>query len=194
MKLLILVVFGIPVGYVLARSNFKFKSIIEALIDIPFVIPHPIVGVMLLMAFGSRGIIPMSIEDTFWGIVSVMVFVSLPLMVDTIKLGFLSIDPTLEYVARSLGASFSKTFISILLPLCIRNIFAGCILSLARSLSEVGALLILAYFPKTINILILDWFDTLGLPYAVVVSCLYLLIILIMFIVLRIVTKTHVTY
>ncbi len=193
-SVLILLIVGIPVGYMLARYNFRLKPVIEAIIDIPFVIPHPIVGIMLLAAFGSRGLIPLSIEDTFWGIVSVMVFVSAPLMIDTIKLGFLSISPEIEYVARSLGASFTYTFFRISLPLCSRNIVAGCILSLARSLSEVGALLVLAYFPQTVNVLILDWLNTFGISYAVAVSCLYLLIILIMFIVLRIVSRSYAPY
>lgn len=190
----ILVVIGVPVAYVLARREFKAKPIIEAIIDMPFVVPHPVAGIMLLTAFGSRGLIPVGIEDTFWGVVSVMLFVSAPLFIDTVKLGFMSIDVSIEHVARSLGASFYRTFFTILLPLCSRSIVAGIILALARSLSEVGALLVLAYFPKTVNILILEWLDTLGLPYAIAVSCLYLIIIFIMFIALRVITRSYVVY
>ncbi|NPA23519.1 MAG: ABC transporter permease [Crenarchaeota archaeon] len=191
---LILIIVGVPAGYVLARGDFKLKPIVEAIIDMPFVVPHPVVGVMLLTAFGSRGLIPVGIEDTFWGVVSVMLFVSAPLMIDTVKIGFLSIDVSLEQVARCLGASFWKTFTNILLPLCGRSILAGAILSLARALSEVGALLVLAYFPKTVNILILEWLDTLGLPYAIAVSCIYLIVIFIMFVALRIVTRSYAIY
>ncbi|NPA99940.1 MAG: ABC transporter permease [Crenarchaeota archaeon] len=190
----ILLIIGVPVAYVLARREFKAKPIVEAIIDMPFVVPHPVVGIMLLTAFGSRGLIPLNVEDTFWGVVLVMLFVSAPLLIDTVKLGFASIDVSIEHVARSLGASFYRTFFSILLPLCSRSIIAGIILALARSLSEVGALLVLAYFPKTVNILILEWLDTLGLPYAIAVSCLYLIVIFAMFIALRVVTRSYVVY
>ncbi len=190
----LLVIVGVPVAYVLARKEFRMKPVVEAIIDMPFVVPHPVVGIMLLTAFGSRGLIPLGIEDTFWGVVAVMLFVSTPLLVDTVKIGFLSIDVSLEQVARCLGASFSRTFFKVLLPLCSRSILAGAILALARALSEVGALLVLAYFPKTVNVLILEWLDALGLPYAIAVSCIYLIVVFVMFIVLRLITKSYAIY
>lgn len=185
----ILVLVSIPLGYVLARVDFRGKTVVESLVDLPLVVPHPIVGVMLLVAFGSRGIIPLGIEDTFWGIVSAMMFVAFPLAVDAVKLGFLSVDPMLEYVARSLGASSFRTFLTISLPLCYRNILAGAILAFARALSEVGSLLVLAPYPETVTVLIIKWFDTFGLPYAVAVSSLYLLLALALFLALRALVK-----
>ncbi len=186
---LILTIIGIPLGYVLARVDFRGKSLIEALIDLPLVVPHPIVGVMLLVMLGSRGLIPIGIEDTFWGIVAAMMFVSFPLLVDTVKLGFVMTDPMLEYVARSLGVSFTRTFFTISLPLCFRNIIAGALLAFARALSEVGSLLILATYPETVTVLIIKWFDIFGLYYAVAVSALYLGIVFALFLILRILLR-----
>ncbi len=181
----VLTLVSVPLGYVLARAHFRGKTIVESLIDLPLVVPHPVVGVMLLVTFGSRGIIPLGIEDTFWGVVSAMIFVSFPLAVDAVKLGFVNVDPMLEYVARSLGASSLRTFLTVSLPLCYRNILAGAILAFARALSEVGSLLVLAPYPETVTVLIIKWFDTFGLPYAVAVSSLYLLLVLALFLALR---------
>jgi len=183
-----LLVIGIPVGYVLARFDFKGKSVLEAIIDIPLLTPHIIAGIMVISAFGRSGIINkvlmgqyFSVEDNVLGILLAMMFVSIPIMIDTIKVGFASIDRNLELVARSLGVSLHRVFLSITLPLSVKNIVAGCILSWARAVSEIGAILIVAYYPKTINVLIYEWYTTYGLKYAVTLSILLLSIFMVIF-------------
>ena len=189
---LILVALGVPLAYLLARFEFKGKGVVEALVDLPFVVPHAVVGVMLLVAYGPRtsmgelleslGVV---MESSPWAIVAVFVFVGAPLLVDTARDGFASIDPYLEGVARSMGAGPFKSFTSVSLPLAARSIATGAILAWARAVSEVGALLIIAYYPKTINVLVVEWFNTYGLPYAVALTAILLPISMAVFLVLR---------
>ncbi len=189
---LILALLGIPSAYYLTRREFKGKATLEGLLDIPLAVPHTIAGIMILTGFGRRGLLgPLTtslgirISDSFWGIVAAMLFVSSPLMLDTAKAGFHSVDPMLEAVSRSLGAGALRTFTRITLPLSWRNIVAGTILAWARALSEVGSILVVAYFPKTMNILILEFLNEFGLPYAIALAVPYLLLTLVLFILLR---------
>jgi len=191
---LILLFTGIPLAYILAKFNFKGKTVLESIIDMPFLLPHTVAGIFVLVTYGSRGPIGsilsnigLIIEDTFWGIVFAMAFVSAPILINSIRDGFKSIDPTLEYVARSLGASHARVFITISLPLAWRNIITGALLSWARAISEVGAILIVAYYPKTINVLVIEWFNTYGLAYALALTVPLLFVSIGLFILIRIV-------
>ncbi len=191
-----LTVVGIPLSYILTRYSFKGKNIVEAIIDIPLMIPHAVAGIMIILAYSRRGLLGLflsltgiRIEDSFWGIVATMMFVSFPIMIDTLKLGYLSIDESIELVARSMGASRLNTFVKITLPLLVPSIVAGFLLSWARAVSEVGAILIVAYYPKSINILVFEWFNTYGLKYAVSLSFVLVLLSLIVFVLLKTVVK-----
>ncbi len=189
---IILDLLGIPLAYILSRKEFFGKKFLKALIDIPLVIPHSVVGIMILLAYNSRSpigsifnSIGLRIEDSFWGIVMGMMFVSAPLTIDTVENSFNSVNRNIENVARSLGASQFKTFISITFPLSLNGILTAALLSWARAMSEVGALLIIAYYPKTINILIIERFYNTGL-YAALGTMIPLLIIsIMMFLVIR---------
>ena len=193
---ILLMIIGIPLSYFLTRYGFRGKNIVEAIIDIPLMIPHAVAGIMILLAYGRRGILGpllsvtgIVIEDSFWGIVTAMMFVSFPIMIDTLKLGYLSIDESIELVARSMGANRLDTFVKITLPLLLPSIVAGFLLSWARAVSEVGAILIVAYYPKTMNVLVLEWFNSYGLKYAVSLSFVLVLFSLIVFILLKTVVK-----
>src|SRR4029453_16090777 len=105
--------FGIPLGYVLAREQFPGKAIVEGIIDMPVVIPQTIAGIALLFIFGRAGIIGAPLNslgvvftDSSWGIVVAMLFVSMPFVVNHARDGFLKVDRRMESVARSLGASY----------------------------------------------------------------------------------------
>jgi molybdate/tungstate transport system permease protein len=189
-----LAVLGVPLAYVLARGSFPGKSIIEAVVDIPLALPHTVAGIMLLEAYGSQS--PMgellerlgiTIKDHLAGIVLVMMFVSAPLLVDTVKVGIQSIPGSLEEAAITLGVPRFRVFAGIILPLAWRSILAGAILAWARGLSEVGALLVVAYYPKTVNILILEYLSLYGLRLSAALAGLYAAITLAAFTALRMV-------
>jgi len=194
---LILLVIGIPTGYILARFSFPGKAVIESLLDIPLLMPHVVSGIMILSAFSERGILSpvtsifkIKVEDSLLGIILAMMYVSAPIMIDTVKAAVASVDPMLEHVARTLGASTARTFITVTLPLISRSIVAATILTWARALSEVGAILVVAYYPKTVNVLILEYLQSLGLKYAIALSVPLALIAVAIFTAIRVVLKT----
>lgn len=169
---LIALLLGVPLGYVLARKDFPGKSAVQALVDVPIVIPHSVVGIMLLVTFSN------SILDSYRGIVAAMLFVSAPFTINAARDGFLAVDEKLEAVARTLGASRWRAFLSISLPMAFPSIASGAIMTWARAISEVGAILIVAYYPKTAQVLILEYFNNYGLrasrPIAVIMVSLSL--------------------
>lgn len=193
---LISVVFGTPLAYVLARHHFRGKYFIESLIDVPVVIPHSVAGIALYAllirkgalgtAFANLGIV---FEDSLWGIVVAMLFVSAPLYVNSAREGFQSVNPHLERVARTLGASQWETFYQISLPLAIRHIFSGAVMSWARGISEFGAVIILAFYPMVAPVLIYYRFTTHGLRGSQPIAVVLIIFCFVIFMTLRIITK-----
>ena len=189
---------GVPLAYLLARHQFRGKGFLEAIIDVPIVIPHSAAGVALLFVFGGNFLlgkifhsIGINFFGAFAGVVIAMMFVSVPFLIDSAKEGFEAVDVRLEKVARTLGASSWKSFFRISLPLARRSIFSGSVMMWARGLSEFGAILILAYHvpflghnPVVAPILVADRFNY-GLDYTRPVAALVILISLIVFVVLR---------
>ena len=108
---------GTPLSYLLARKEFPGKKIIEGIIDLPVMIPHPVVGIAILSLAGrthpfGRFLSGMGIEimGTRTGIVTVLVFVGIPFYVNAVKAGFESVPVRLEYASRTLGAGTFETF------------------------------------------------------------------------------------
>jgi molybdate/tungstate transport system permease protein len=183
---------GVPLAYLLARVEFPGKQLIEGIIDVPVVVPHSAAGIALLMVFGRRsllgqafGTLGLKFVSATPGIVIAMLFVSLSLLVDSAREGFEAVDPRLERVARTLGASPWEAFWRISFPLAWRSILAGMILMWARGLSEFGAVVILAYHPMVAPVLLYERFESFGLKYARPVATLIILICLTAFVALR---------
>jgi len=188
---LVALVFGVPLAYILARKNFPGKNVVKAVIDVPIVIPHTVAGIALLTVFGSNGIVGGNVGIQFVnaipGIVVAMLFVSAPFLINSAREGFESVDPKLENVSRSLGASPIKTFFKISFPLASKNILTGSIMTWARAISEFGAVIIIAYYPMIAPTLIWDRLRY-GINYSRPVAVLLILICLGVFIVLRIIS------
>lgn len=180
---------GVPLAYILARSNFKGKIFIEGLIDVPIVVPHSAAGIALLFVFGSNflagkafHLVGIDFVYSTAGIVIAMLFVSIPFLIDSAKEGFKKVDVRLEKVSRTLGASPWQSFFRVSLPLASRSIFAGTVMMWARGISEFGAILILAYHPMVASVLVWNRFETYGLDYARPVAVLLILVCLLLFI------------
>ncbi len=180
---LIALIFGVPLGYILARWDFMYKSLVQGIVDVPIVIPHSVVGIMLLVTFSN------AILDNYLGIISAMLFVSASFTINSARDGFLSVDRKLEYVARTLGAGKLKTFLTISLPLALPSIVSGAIMTFARAISEVGAILVVAYYPKTAQILVIEYFQNFGLKYSMPISVVLILLSLTIFVTLRYVLR-----
>jgi molybdate/tungstate transport system permease protein len=191
---IISILFGIPFAYALTRYNFPFKSLFEAIIDIPQTIPHTAAGIALLMTLGRSSLIGkgasllgISFVHTFWGVVAAMGFLSFSILVNSVKEGFKKIDIRYEKVARSLGASPFKVFFYVALPMVKHDIITGSLLMWARGISEFGAVAILAYYPMTLSVLTYDKFQGYGLKQALAITALIFIMSMIIFVIIRII-------
>jgi molybdate/tungstate transport system permease protein len=192
---LISFVLGTPLAYLLARSKFRGKRLIEGIIDLPIAIPHPVVGIAILSVAGRNhwfgqilGELGIRIMGSVTGIVTVLTFVGIPFYLNATKAGFEAISPRLEKVSRSLGASMFSTFIRITFPLAWRSMLIGIIMCCARAISEFGAVVIVAYHPMIAPVLIYERFEAYGLRYSQPVAVWLVSISLILFLLLRILT------
>ncbi|MBE8595600.1 molybdate ABC transporter permease subunit [Xenorhabdus sp. BG5] len=139
--------FGILMAWMLARCQFVGKSLLDGIIHLPLVLPPVVVGYLLLISMGRRGVIGEFLYDWFgisfafnWtGAALASAVVAFPLMVRAIRLSLESIDRRLEQDARTLGAGSFKVFFTIILPLSLPGIIVGAVLAFARSLGEFGA-------------------------------------------------------
>jgi molybdate/tungstate transport system permease protein len=184
---------GIPLAYLLARRSFPGRRIVQGIIDLPVVIPHPVAGIALLLFLGRRstvgGIlshIGLEFVSHVPGIVAAMLFVSVPILVSGAREAFRGVDPQLERVARTLGDTAWGAFRRVTLPLAGRGILAGSILAWARSVSEFGSIVILTYNPKVASIFIFDRFTAFGLPAAVPAAVILLVVALAVFLLVRV--------
>lgn len=138
---------GIFLAWLLARKEFVGKSLLDSLVHLPLVLPPVVVGYVLLISMGRRGVIGQWLETwlgfsfsfSWRGAVLACFVIALPLMVRAIRLSIESVDPKLEQAARTLGSSPLKVFFTITLPLILPGIITGTMLSFARSLGEFGA-------------------------------------------------------
>ena len=139
--------FALAAAYVLARTSFPGKSLFDAAVHLPLVLPPVVIGYFLLLLLGRRGPLG-SLLDEYFGIVfafrwtgaavacAVMGF---PLMVRAIRLSLEAVDERLEAAARTLGAGRMRVLATITMPLALPGLITGMLLSFARSLGEFGA-------------------------------------------------------
>jgi molybdate transport system permease protein len=138
--------FAIAVAYVLARREFPGKTLFDAVVHLPLVLPPVVVGYALLVLFGTQGPIgkllePLGIVLIFrWtGAALAAAIMGFPLMVRAIRLAIEAVDPRLESAARTLGAGRLRVFLTITLPLAASGVITGALLAFARALGEFGA-------------------------------------------------------
>jgi molybdate transport system permease protein len=140
-------VFGVPLAWVLARSEFPGKSLVRALVTVPLVLPPVVGGVALLLAFGRRGIVGRYLDQWFGytipftttAVVLAETFVAMPFLILTVEGALRAADRRFEEASASLGASRLTTFRRVTLPLIAPSVLAGAVLCWARALGEFGA-------------------------------------------------------
>lgn len=136
---------GIAAGWLLARRTWRGKSLVETLVVLPLVMPPVATGLILLTLFGRRGIFgALDVVFTWRAVVLAMMVMSFPLLVRAARVAFEEVDPRLEQLARTLGASEWRIFRSITLPLAGRGIVGGTLLAFARAVGEFGATILVA--------------------------------------------------
>ena len=144
---LLSVVFGVPLAWVLARREFRGRSVLRAMVVLPIVLPPVVAGVGLLEALGRRGVVggwldrAFGIQLTFStaGAIVAATFVSMPLVVLATEAGFRGLDPRYEQAAGVLGASPGYALRRVVLPMVSPQLAAGAVLAWARALGEFGA-------------------------------------------------------
>ena len=167
---------GVPLAYLIARYDFWGKSLLESVLDIPVMVPHTAAGIALLIAFENGYIgdifkrFHIVFIDTTTVIMSAMMFLSAPFLINGAKEGFKKVDVRYETVARTLGASRISSFFVIVLPNARNDIINGALMMWSRALGEFGAVVIIAYHPMVAPVLIYDRFNNFGLSYSAPVA------------------------
>lgn len=139
--------FGVAVALLLARGRFWGKSLLDALVHLPLILPPVVTGYLLLIGFGRRGPIGQFLADTFgitlsfrWtGAALACAVMGFPLMVRAMRLSIEAVDRKLEAAAATLGASPAWVFLTVTLPLSLPGILAGMVLCFAKAMGEFGA-------------------------------------------------------
>jgi molybdate transport system permease protein len=150
-SLVVTVCLGLPLAFVLARRQFRGKGWLEAIVDLPIVLPPSVAGLALLLVFGRRGllsapfeILGIAIPFTTIAVILAQTFVSAPFFIRSARTGIAGVDRDLEDAARVDGASERQLFRAITVPLASAALAAGLVMTWARSLGEFGATIMFA--------------------------------------------------
>ncbi|MBO9478203.1 molybdate ABC transporter permease subunit [Shimia sp. R11_0] len=137
---------GIFVAFVLARLEFPGKQVLNVLVHLPLVLPPVATGYLLLVTFGTQGMIGAALKEVgivfafrWTGAALAAAVMAFPLLVRAIRLSIEAIDPKLEEAAATLGASRLRVFATITLPLMLPGLLAGLVLAFAKAMGEFGA-------------------------------------------------------
>jgi molybdate transport system permease protein len=138
---------GIALAWLLARREFWGKSVVDAAVHLPLVLPPVVTGYLLLLAFGRRGVLGAWLADHLgivlafrWtGAALACGVMSFPLLVRPIRLSIEAVDQKLEQAAQTLGAAPWQVFATVTLPLALPGVLAGMVLGFAKAIGEFGA-------------------------------------------------------
>lgn len=150
-SLLLIIVFGTPLAYILARKSFPGRRLLNSIVLLPIVLPPAVAGLALLITFGRRGLLGPILLDwdirivfTRTAVILAQTFVAMPYFVRAAQTGFRGVDREVEEAALVDGANHWTRFIFVTLPLASRSLLSGILLSWARALGEFGATILFA--------------------------------------------------
>jgi molybdate transport system permease protein len=143
---------ALAIAWLLARRRWRGKSLVETLVALPLVMPPVATGLILLQLLGRRGPIGgwlhgtlgFDIVFTWRAVVAAMMVMSFPLLVRAARVAFEEVNPRYEQIASTLGATSTRVFATITLPLAARGIVSGMLLAFARAIGEFGATILVA--------------------------------------------------
>jgi molybdate transport system permease protein len=169
-SLLLMIIFGTPLAYVLARWHFKGRRLARVVTELPLVLPPAVAGLALLLTFGRRGILgstltalDINIPFTELAVIIAQTFVASPFYIRAAQVGFADVSGELEDAARVDGATELQVFWHITLPLALRALSAGLVMAWARAMSEFGATILFAGSlqgrTQTMTLLVYDVFQ-----------------------------------
>jgi len=143
--------FGVPTAYLLATRDFRGKSLVDALLDLPMVLPPAVAGLALLLAFAPRGLLGPALlqlgiilPGNVFAVVLAQLFVASPFILRSAKTAFENVPRKLVDNARILTPSGVRVFLTVTLPLSMYGVMTGLVMTWARSMGEFGATLMFA--------------------------------------------------
>jgi len=155
----LIALFGVPLGYLLARKEFPARGLLTLLVYLPLVFPPVVSGILLLLLYGPYGLIGtpfasagLELDSSFAGVVLAQIFVASPFVIIAARSAFETVDPALEQVAATLGKGSLAIFWQVNLPVARAGILAGLLLGWLRALGEFGATVVMAYHPYTLPV------------------------------------------
>ncbi|WP_067618128.1 ABC transporter permease [Alicyclobacillus acidiphilus] len=173
------IVFGTPLGWLLARDRRVVWRVTEYLMLIPLLMPPLVIGLLLIYAYGPYGPIGamlyhfhMSAMNTRLAVVIAQVYEAVPYYVFAAQEAFRGVDPAYERTSYSLGVSPGKTFLRITLPLSLPGLLMGLTMAFARAIGAYGAVMVVAYNPHTLPVSIWVALEEQGLPVALPLALL----------------------
>ena len=150
-SLVLTVAIGLPLAILLARRTFRGKWLVDAIVDLPIVLPPSVAGLALLLVLGRRGLLGSALDDagidiafTTVAVVLAQTFVSAPFFIRSARAGIAGVDRDMEDAARVDGASEAQVFRRVTIPLAGGALAAGLVMTWARSLGEFGATIMFA--------------------------------------------------
>lgn len=144
LSLTIVLISGTPLAWWMARSKSPWVHTVEALVEMPIILPPAVLGIALIDAYGHQGITGLGLSFTSWAVVVAQVVVAAPFYVQSAAAGFRKVDNDQLLVAQTLGATPSQAFLKIAIPTALPALLSGAALCWARALGEFGATLIFA--------------------------------------------------
>src|SRR5215475_9702722 len=187
---LLILPIGLATAWSLARYRWPGKLFLETLVTLPLVLPPVATGLLLLKLFGRRGAIGnflhqflgVGVVFTWRAVVAAAAVMSFPLLVRSARVGFQGVNQRLEQIARTLGATNTRVFLTVTLPLASRGIVAGMILAFARAVGEFGATILVAgNIPGKTTTLSLEIFEAVQLGHDATAYRLLILCVIIAF-------------
>lgn len=193
-----LALIGIPLAYAISRLDFRGKTLLLSLIDVPIVIPQSVAGIALLMVFSRQQALGGALFDRFGirfdgavaGICLAQAFVALPFLLKPAIAAFEAIPVRLELAARHLGANSARTFVHLVLPMARRGLLSAAILAWARAAGEFGAVYFVTAAPAVAPIAVFNRFERAGLAETAPMAALIIVFSLATFILLQTVTRS----
>ena len=178
-------VMGTLVAWVLVRDQFPGKRIVNSLIDLPFALPTVVAGLTLLALYGPGSPFGIHLAYTRAAVLLALLFVTLPFVVRSVQPVLIELDREVEEAAASLGASNATTLRRIVLPALRPAILSGAALAFARSVGEIGSLVLVAGKVQIASIVIFADIESDAPQSAAALSVVLLLVSLLVLVILR---------
>jgi len=182
-SMVVIVIFGTPLGWVMARGHTRLWRTVEYLMLIPLLMPPLVLGLLLIYFYGPYGVVGqllahvhLSATNTLLAVIMAQIYEAIPYYVFSAQGAFQQIDEIHERISWSLGVSPWRTFRRITLPLAVPGLTVGLMMAFARAVGAFGAVIVVAYYPHTLPISVWIALQEQGLPSALPLALLLLII------------------